>query len=142
MVTDQRNWRDAKLPQWVKDSIEAETRALRLTAALAWPKEAKPEPLPFQWGGYDRLIGDPVPGKYWRPGNAAHPGCEVQIRKRGADDPEWKPWMFKGGDIGAWSSNVIRGPLFATEREAKIYRLWLICEECAEKLMNAGAVEW
>ena len=58
-MTDQRNWRDAKIPQWVKDAVNAESKALRLTAALAWPQEARPTPLPFRWGDYDTLKGTP-----------------------------------------------------------------------------------
>lgn len=41
-----RNWREAKIPQWAKDAIKAEMKTDALRAALSWPTEAKPEPLP------------------------------------------------------------------------------------------------
>jgi hypothetical protein len=48
-MTDTRDWRDAKLPQWARDAVQTEIDQWRLTAALSWPTEAKPEPLPFRW---------------------------------------------------------------------------------------------
>ena len=60
----ERNWRDAKIPQWVKDSIATEMAQWELTAALSWPTEPKPQPLPFHWGGYDRLHGEALSERF------------------------------------------------------------------------------
>ncbi len=125
------NWREAKMPKWARDAIEAELDQWRLTAALAWPTEAKPEPLPFMWGDYDRIIGDPLEGTYY-----AVPNSESLVQFDLAKSNHWKGWVFKPRGYD-WSIMVVRGPLFARESDAKLYRRWLICEECARKLLRA-----
>ena len=65
-MTEPKNWRDAKMPQWVRDAIDDERSQQALFAALAWPRESRPTPLPFQWGGYDMLKGAPSEGLFWR----------------------------------------------------------------------------
>lgn len=125
---EERTWRDAKVPQWAKDSIADELRAHQLTAALAWPTEAKPEPLPFQWGGYDRLIGEPREGSFWRI-DGRYVGA-VHIRKTNG----WRSWEFSS-DGREWSTSVRRGPLFESEHEACLYQLWCECERFAGELL-------
>jgi hypothetical protein len=132
MTSEKRDWRDAKIPQWVKDSIADDLHEWKLTAALAWPKEAKPAPVPFSWGDYDRPIGSPVAGIYWSANGKAR---KVEIREKTAEDTGCKPWRFNEDGRG-WSSNVVHGPLFSSERDATLYLLWSACEECARKLMG------
>lgn len=135
-MMEDRNWRDAKLPQWVKDSIAAELRANQLTAALSWPTEAKPEPLPFRWGDYDRLIGEPRDGMFW---SVAHGVEPVHIKaNRGQHGQTWKDWAFSD-DGEQWHTTVRRGPLFETERDARLYHLWSECEAAAKKLLKLRA---
>jgi hypothetical protein len=62
MTDAPRDWRDAKIPQWVKDAVADEMKAVEMRAALSWPTEGKPQPAPFRWLGYDRETGEPVEG--------------------------------------------------------------------------------
>jgi len=126
-MTEQRNWRDAKIPQWIKDDVNAESQALRLTAALAWPKEARPTPAPFQWGGYDNLKGVPSEGVFWGDDGVVH------IRKGTREKGSYSDWQFSR-DGERWADHKTRGPLFLTERDATLNKLWDACEECAGKL--------
>lgn len=137
-MTSDRNWRDAKIPQWAKDSVQHEIDAYRLTAALSWPREAKPEPLPFQWGEYDRFTGDPVPGTYWTGRISPNGGEVVRVRiklNNGEHHPAWKLWAFST-DGGRWTSDVTRGPLFKSEAEAMLYVRWTACENFARILLR------
>ena len=133
MSEDARNWRDAKTPQWVKDSILSEINAWELTAALSWPTEMKPTPLPFQWGNYDQLHGNAVSGVYWSIFSGG--GSQVHIRPKQKGDEGYKEWRFSR-DGERWSVQVVRGPLFATERDAMLWVLWESCEQAAESLMR------
>lgn len=131
-VTEDRNWRDAKIPQWAKDAIEAEAKALRLCAALAWPQEARPVPLPFGWWEYDRLSGTPVAGRYWGIAGGVNGYCvHVDVALIGAS---WRSAQ-DGRPFSAYS--IHRGHLFATKREALLHMLWTACDDAARKLMNA-----
>ena len=139
-MTDQRNWRDAKVPQWVKDSIAADLAAYKLTAALSWPTEARPAPLPFQWGPYDMLSGTMQDGVFWSPN--VH-GLRFEIRKRENINPDdlgrnvmpHDKVLFRT-EFGKFDRTPMRGPLFATRREAQLYQLWTLCDECAKTLMQ------
>jgi hypothetical protein len=145
-MSDERRWQDAKIPQWVKDAVQADIDQWRLTAALAWPTEAKPAPLPFRWGEYDSLTGTPAPGRYWcvpvwsrievfdleRIENVIDE-THTRIARREA----YKGWAFRTNDKTPWHSSVTRGPLFASEADAKLYRRWLMCEDFAKQLMRA-----
>jgi hypothetical protein len=143
-MTDARDWRDAKLPQWARDAVQAEIDQWCLTAALAWPTEAKPEPLPFGWGEYDRLTGEPVPGQYWT-GHRSRVEMFWLARRADLTEDEiahldgqkWKTWVFKTREGGRWHTSVQRGPLFANAHDAKLYRRWLMCEDFARQLMRA-----
>ncbi len=143
MSKDVRNWRDAKLPAWIKASIAEDMENMALKAALSWPTEAKPTPLPFQWGYYDRLIGKPTPGCYWaiRLGNDVLRFDLAFSRDLPASETEnlspLEHWAFKSAENNKWSSSVIRGPLFASERDARLYMLWLLCEQSANTLKSA-----
>ena len=130
-----KDWRAAKIPQWVKDAVQAEIDQLAMTAALSWPTEANPAPMPFQWGDYDNLRGEPIPGKYWTKN-----GHILEIRPKAPTDKghritEWKSWVFRT-EGGEWTTDVQRGPLFSTQREAKLARLWDQCEAAAKTLLN------
>lgn len=140
-----RDWRDAKLPQWVRDSAQKEIDQWRLTAALSWPTQAKPEPLPFRWGDYDRLIGAPYSGTFWAV--ARNRIDRFDLRKiqdlQGADrnyiggGETWKAWAFRKSEGGRWHTSVVRGPLFDSEADARLYRRWLLCEDFARQLLAA-----
>jgi hypothetical protein len=142
-MTEKRNWRDAKLPTWARDSVQAEIDQWRLTAALAWPTQAKPQPLPFRWGEYDKLTGEPYPGTFW----ASHTHridrfdlCslgDLSDEDRGGINVKWKRWAFRTSEGWPWHTNVQRGPLFDNEADAKLYRRWLLCEKFARELMMA-----
>lgn len=139
MTSKARDWRKA-MPKWATEQAEAEMAAYRLAAALAWPSEAKPEPLPFQFGEYDREICAPgcagvQPGTYWSI-NRSKPVCVV-IRKRIAGDGglAWRSWRFSV-DGGDFRDTVFRGPLYASKREAALAVLWRRCEEVAPSLAH------
>jgi hypothetical protein len=136
-----RNWRDAKIPAWVRDDIEAEMRADKLRLALSWPHEPKPEPLPFRWGEYDRRTGEPVPGRYWIA--LEHRVEEFELAQLADLSEEersglraWQGWVFRH-DGRRWTTQAVRGALFATARDAHLYRLWLKCEAAAADLAKA-----
>jgi hypothetical protein len=135
---DDRNWREAKLPKWVQDSIEAEMRQTALTAALSWPSEAKPEPLPFRWVEYDMLRGPATEGVFW-----AEDARKLEIRKRDNVPPEmirlgdmgYGEWVFRVGDAPQFVGQIVRGYLFASEHEARLWRIWKACEKFAAELL-------
>jgi hypothetical protein len=134
MTNDNRDWRESKT-RWVIESAEAELTQWKLTAALSWPQEARPDPMPFQWGSYDHIYGTlPEPGTYWTMDRYA---SRVEIRARTAGDPTWKQWLFRAGGRDEWSTSVVRGPLYKTEREACLASLWNACEFAAETLAKA-----
>lgn len=127
LMSEQRNWRDAKIPQWVRDAIDAEQEAARIRAALSWPTEARPTPLLFRWGGYGVLTGTPIAGVYY------DENCR-KLHIKPHDEPKlWSKWQFST-DGEKWSDNNPRGPLFATKREAVLNRLWNACEKAARDL--------
>jgi hypothetical protein len=144
-MTDQpKDWRDAKMPNWAGIAVQAEIDQWRLTAALAWPMQAKPEPLPFWWGNYDVLVGEPRKGTFWSAGR-----CWIEkfylarVADLSAEDKNkfggvsWKTWAFRSHDSARWTTNVVVGPLFDNEADAKLYRRWLMCEDFAQQLMRA-----
>jgi hypothetical protein len=135
MTNDTRDWREAK-PKWAIDAAQAEMKRWEVTAALSWPQEARPEPLPFQWGEYDTVHGTPEPGTYWNTGRYA---SRVEIREKVKGDVTWKRWLFREGVREEWTTSVVRGPLYATEREACLAALWNACEAAAPALAAARA---
>ncbi|RID91859.1 hypothetical protein D2N39_11520 [Gemmobacter lutimaris] len=130
-MTD-RNWREAKLPTWVKDSIISELNAVAIRAALSWPNEGRPVPVPFRWGDYDNLVGTPEEGVFWTTEFNAVGSVRV-ARNDGIAAPVHKTWRFSC-DGGNWSTTVVRGPLFRTEREARLALLWQHCDRFAVEL--------
>lgn len=133
MTDETRDWRAAK-PKWVVDAAEAEMRQWKLTAALSWPTEAEPAPVSFMWGDYDHLNGEPDAGVFWSPGAGSYSPEPVHIRSRDESDMGWKRWMFSRDGVN-WHDSVTRGPIYRTEREARLARLWRECRDCAKKLM-------
>lgn len=127
-----RDWREA-MPKWAVQAAIDELAASKRRLALRWPDEARPTPVPFQWGEYDRLEGTPVPGQYWRLSYDGTYVNAVYIREKTVNDPGYKPWWFSD-DGERWTTSVQRGPLYATEREAKLAALWNACDEAAAKL--------
>lgn len=124
----ERNWRDAKIPQWAKDQIETELVA----GALSWPTEAEPTPLPFYWAEYDHIRGDPVAGSYWVIGMFNHVHA-VHIRTKLEGEKGWQQWRFsRDGKI--WDTSVIRGFLYPTKRDATLAYLWKECRNSAKTL--------
>lgn len=136
-MSDERNWREAKIPQWAKDSIAAELTQYQMTAALAWPTEPKPEPLPFRWGDYDREYGTPIAGTYWNAVWSIGSGrvSKVHLDRNEGKVQRWKYWLFSS-DGENWSTSAVRGPMFANEHDARLWLLWEACEEFARKLMK------
>lgn len=126
-MSETRNWRDAKIPQWVKDSVEKEISESAIISALSWPTESKPIPLPFRWVEYDKLHGEPVAGKYW----ALEGGRITEFSLR-PTEKSWKRWEFCQN--GQWSTTVQRGELYATKREALLALLWNKSRSFAEQL--------
>lgn len=131
-MTSEKNWRDAKIPQWVRESIESDLLDSQIKAALAWPTEAEPTPVPFSWGEYDLLSGDPVEGVYFD-NRYAEP---VYIRKAREGDKIHKPYVFSRDGL-VFNRQVVRGPLYNTKREALIAILWRECREASRKLNDA-----
>lgn len=137
-MSKDRDWRDAKIAQWAKDGIQSEIDQWRLTAALAWPTEAKPAPLPFRWGDYDRVAGDPVPGRYWMSNRHAVVMFDLALSADVSVEKTWKKFAFRLDEPSAkWTNQVVRGPLFDSEHDARLYRRWLMCEDFAHLLMRA-----
>lgn len=121
---EKRNWREAKLPQWVKDSIVDETDALELITALAWPTEAKPTPL--FWGvGYGQVAGKPESGKFWAPQGGSFEPVELEI-------------SMESGSARivnrSANSQIYSQRFFRTKHEAELANLWSKCEEFAKDL--------
>jgi hypothetical protein len=134
-MSEERDWREAK-PKWAIEAAAAEMKQWQITAALAWPREANPEPMPFRWVDYDRCIGEPVAGTYW---STNHGVERVDIRKKDETDKTWKSWMFRSGRRD-WTASITRGPLYATERDAALALLWAKCEESARKLHSVNEI--
>lgn len=129
-----KTWRDAKIPKWAVENIEDEFAALKLTAALSWPTEPRPTPLPFCWVEYDQLIGVPDPGVYW-----TERGEKFELRlKEGATPTGWKAWEFRTSG-SKWSTHKTRGRLFDNERDARLWMLWDASERAAKELMRLRA---
>lgn len=126
-MSDAPEWMQ-RLSQKARAEAELDMQALRERAALAWPTEADPEPMPFQWGEYDRLTGDPVPGAYWD-----WTGEPVHIRKSVEADKTWKAWLFSH-DGETWHTTVMRGRLYRSRRDALVARRWVICRGFAADL--------
>lgn len=127
-----RDWREA-MPKWAVQAAIDELAASKRRLALRWPDEARPTPVPFQWGEYDQLHETPVPGIYWRASYDGHFIGAVHIRQKLPDEPGWKQWRFSD-DGERWTTSVTRGPLYETEREAKLAALWKARDEAAAKL--------
>ncbi|QDP60515.1 MAG: hypothetical protein Unbinned338contig1000_8 [Prokaryotic dsDNA virus sp.] len=134
-MTEERDWREAK-PKWAIEAAAAEMKQWQITAALAWPREAKPDPLPFMWVDYDRCIGEPVAGTYW---SCTSHVRKVSIRERDESEKGWKSWRFKEGNYD-WNERIIRGALYRTEREAALAQLWAKCEDAAKTLHSANEI--
>ena len=127
----ERSWKDAKIPAWVSESIDRDLMAFKITAALSWPTESRPEPIPFFWGEYDRLLGEPMEGTFWVMGRYVEP-VEIRIQD-GSVGQKWKSWVFRSGG-GQWTTSVPRGRLFSCERDARLELLWRECESSAKTL--------
>lgn len=114
-----------KLPKWAQEQYRADMKALRVTAALRWPTEAKPVPV-IAGVGYGQTVGE-HDGWAWAAGVSQYGGIEVSnefIRKgRGYRDEDCR---------GEGSS--IHRTYYATEREAVLAARWKFCESVAEAL--------
>ena len=131
-VSDVRNWRESKLPQWVRDSIREEL----IHASLSWPSEPKPQALSFGFGSHDSMVGSVEPGVYWAMFAEGFP-FKFAVRLREVGDPSHSAFVFKrnpDNPLSKWTNDVVRGPWFKTERDAYLHHLWEQCEESAKKL--------
>ena len=131
----ERDWKEAK-PKWVVEAAQAEIATMTCRLALRWPDEARPTPLPFHWGDYDQLHGDAYEGTYYFVSGRSHVGS-VEVRRKTPDDAGWKEWRFRENGRGDFTVSVVRGPLYETEREANLARLWEACDRAAENLAPA-----
>lgn len=131
-MADEKNWRDAKIPHWVRDSFEAELRDAKLKAALAWPDFEMPEPVDFRWGQQDILTGDVEEGVFWHPGYQGV--SKVEIRRADRTQTH-KPYHFKR-DGWRWSDSPVQGPLYRSKADALKRSLWDECRACAKKLAD------
>jgi hypothetical protein len=128
-----KDWRTAA-PKWAVEAATAEMAAMKRRLALRWPDEARPEPVPFHWGEYDRLTGTPITGAYWYIGRYGRPFM-VQIREAIDIDGRsvfGQKFRFNYGEN--WTDKVQRGSLYMTERDALLAALWAACDEAAETL--------
>lgn len=126
-----KDWRTANAPKWAIEAAEAEIERLKLAAALSWPREPKPDPVSFSWGDYDHIQGDPQPGIYWTNlfGTRA---IEIALTDKSVIN-SYKKWMFR--EVGKdWTAYVTRGPLYRSERDARLAKLWEECEDAANRL--------
>lgn len=121
-MEEKRNWRDAKIPQWVKDSVQADLEAYEVTAALSWPTEPKPQPV-FWGSGYGQVRGTPEEGTFWRQHGAWDP-VQVSVMM-GATRPI----------IDGSKESIRTGEMFfRSEHDARLYVLWDRCEQYAKEL--------
>ena len=114
--------REAKLPKWAQDVLATE----RKRAALAWPTEARPDPL-------------------WQPGvntYAPHDMNGTTVWQSIPVHSEPRECVAKSGFVhgpGDGSTRLIGsrpedGRFFATRREALLDMLWARSEEAAARL--------
>ena len=130
----EKTWREAK-PKWAVEAAEKEIAMMKRRLALRWPDEARPTPIPFSWGEYDRLSGEPVDGQYFYVTGYGS-NATIHIRKKSEAESGGKTWRFSQ-DGARWHDTVQRGPLYETEREAKLAALWKACDKAAETLEKA-----
>lgn len=123
-MSEERNWRDAKMPQWVKESIAAEMKASELTAALSWPTEIKPQPV--FWGtGYGQVGGSPESGDFYMPIGGGD--CQAVTVK-------CTTYSVKiVAERGSESITQFQS-FFRTEHDARLFALWERCENAAKDL--------
>ena len=126
------NWREAKIPQKLKDAVEAEMFENELIIALSWPNEAKPKPVDFHWGEYDRLEGQVEEGTFYS--ENGHIIEKISIRKNTGDDKNYKKWQFSIGG-SRWTSNTVtRGRLYKKESDAQLALQWSKAREFSKEL--------
>lgn len=111
-------------------------KASELKAALAWPTEAKPEPLPFRWVDHDRLRGTAREGVFWSPISESAVHIKLNNGKHGNG---YSQWAFSR-DGENWNTNVMRGPLFESKYDAQLYELWGRFERSAEEILRMRRV--
>jgi hypothetical protein len=116
-----RDWRDAKIPQWVREAVEAEMEANKLKLALAWPDE--PRPAPAFVVDHDRYHAPEsyVGGRFFAPNQgwvALKSTSQVINLERGGAPS--RPW----------------GKFFRSERDAVLFEMWRRCDDFAAQLLR------
>lgn len=132
-VNDVRTWRDSKMPEWARDSVRQEL----IQAALSWPLEPKPKPLPFGFGSHDSMVGSVQPGVYWQ--NSIGFVSKFAVRLRVKGDMGFSRLVFNrnpDNPLSKWSNDVVRGPWFRTEKDACLFVLWEKCEDASRLLFS------
>jgi hypothetical protein len=115
--------REAKLPKWAQDLLEAE----RTRAALAWPTEPDPEPRAVFDGGLHSVVrGDPSDGIVFEFNAYTCATYSTELRGRHV-------YSAPNG-IGSRPD----GPVYATEADARLALRWKIARDCARRLRKAG----
>lgn len=131
---NEKHWQDAKLPQWAKDSIASDLKALKLKSALSWPTEARPTPLPFSWGGYDQLEGKVEQGTFY-----FFKQWYVRKVKIVPNRATGRSYKFQYDDAVEFSTIVCRGDLYPTEKDALLAMKWAACDKFAAELADIDA---
>ncbi len=144
------DWRGANIPQWARKAAQEEIDQWRLRAALAWPTEEKPHPLPFWWDDLDvitgraTLNGSPYAGTFWAVHKRALSMQRFSLtlvenlnQKDRADLGEVgeRNWSFRIGTSHKWDIIPVTGQLFEWQAEARLYLRWLMCDNFARQLM-------
>lgn len=118
---DKRDWRDAKIPQWVKDAVEAEMKADKLKLALAWPDEPRPVPA-FNVTSENAFAPETfVGGVFYSP----YQGWVTLKSTSRTVKLEWGK-----EECRAW------GYYFHNRRDAKLDLLWSRCDRFAQELAS------
>jgi len=129
-----KHWTEAKIPVWVKESIQSDILENKRRAALAWPTEAKPEPA-FSIGGYGR--GQPIEGVFYKAPNGN--GSDIRYRIEAAKytiSVHSSTVKFVGPNGAAAMHSKPQGQFFEKESDALLWAHWEACEYRAEDLLR------
>lgn len=109
--------REAKLPKWAKEILQAE----RMENSLSWPKEPEPKPVAIYHGGA-LIEGEPIAdGGVWTRRSGLLAAERVTFEDGCALSPHGTP-------IGA------TGAFYETKRDVLLVLLWEECRKAAAHL--------
>jgi len=126
-MTEKRDWRDAKIPAWVRDAITDEMSADKLRLALAWPPAPRPTPV-FRVAGYGRIVGNIKSGDYWCGGYYGSRRYTLSVKSE------------YSGTVADETGKEIGSPpqaaYFTTEADAILFSWWDKGDEVAMELLE------